>query len=89
MRISHLPVSSPGDSAKSSNVVGGGADGSFDGNGDFPRFANLRVRHAKRCRSKVGAVEFLGELAQRAISVFPHRFNNVQSLLENSRIKQA
>lgn len=43
MRISHLPVSSPGNSAEGSNVVGGGADGSFDGNGDFSCFANLCV----------------------------------------------
>lgn len=89
MRIFHLPVSSPRDLAKSSNVVGGCADGSFDGNGDFSRFANLCVRHLKRCRSEFGAVEFLGELAQRAIPVFPHRFNNVRSLLEDSLIKQA
>lgn len=89
MGISHLPVSSPGDSAKSLNVFGGGADGSFDRSGDFFRFANLCVRHANRRWRKLGAVEFLGELTQRAISVFPHRFDNVQSLLKDSRIKQA
>ena len=89
MGISHLPVFSPGNSAEGSNVGGGGADGSFDRNGDFSRFENLCVRHSKRCRNEFGAVKFLGELTQRAISVFPHRFNNIRSLLEDSRIKQA
>ena len=89
MGISHLPVFSPGNSAEGSNVVGGVADGSFDGNRNFFRFANLCVRHSKRCRSEFGAVKFLGELTQHAISVFLHRFNNVRSLSEDNRIKQA
>lgn len=89
MGIPHLPVFSSGDSAESSNVGGGGADGSFDGNGDFSRFVNLCVRHSKRCRSEFGAVKFLGELTQGTISVFLYRFNNVRSLLEDSRIQQA
>lgn len=89
MGIAHLPVFSPGDSAEGSNVGGGGANGSFDGNGNFSRFSNLCVRHSKRCRSEFGVVKFLGELTQGAVSVFPYRLNNVRSLLKDNRIKQA